>query len=368
MKLKLLHKGRDLIAACLWLASVFWVSFRGGVLPWLCFFAFLLQIPVFLGYLIYVNFFLKLHQGMSERRVTKAEEKPFCLVLENSGFLPIGELTVIWEERAGQITGEGKNAVRSLLPGERREEGYKLSCRYAGTYPVGVLGFSVSDLFGLVSFSFSVPEKYRAVVMPKITGDAEELLGRRLPEEEALFQNTELTEDIPGNDFRRYTAGDRAGAVNWKLYAKTGELYTRLPENRNVGLFAILLASCTLREEAIEDIIQRDRFLTFAVSAAWYFGRQGKPVELIFPAGSFKHILVDSYSGFETFYREISEGLYYGAGTDAEQAVAAEEKRLRAEGRRLFVIRERELSDAEEMPAEEESTGWRSLDAAGGTV
>jgi len=322
-------------------ASVVFISFKGGLLPFLLFFTLFLQIPVFLLYLIYVNRYLKIHQETHDRHLSKSEECDLLLVLENSGFLPVGSLTLNVEKRVSSLKNLDSAKCFELYPGQRLEEHLRLTCLYAGTYPVGVLSFSVTDPFGIFSFTFEVPQKYRAIVKPEIAEDPSGEISRLLPEDEALFQNRSLFEDTLGNDLKKYEKGDRLSGVHWKLYAKTGKLFTRLRENRDVGMFTLLLASKPVREEEAGDIIRRDAFLTFCVSAAYFFAGQKKPVEIVFAKGDWVRLIVDSYESFEEFYVLITEGIY--CSSDERLMCENEERELKSSGRRLLTIYEREF-------------------------
>ena len=339
MKRKRKRPFRIYIYLILLVLSVVWISFEGGAFSYLCFFALILQYPLFLLYLIYVNLSLKIHQETPERHLKKNESEDFLLVLENSLFLPIGRLILNYEEQASYLSGEGVKQEIFICPGQRIEKRMKLTCYYAGTYPVGVLSFAVTDPLGLFSASFEVPQKYRAIVSPKITDEASQKMADLLVQAENLFSNTASKDEILGNDLKKYSPGDSYNSIHWKVYARTGELMTRLREDRDVGMYTILLAAERVREEEMGDIIMRDAFLTLAVSVAYYFATQSKPVELVFPRGEWVSLIVDSYEGFEEFYALVTEGLFYPGG---EVSYGKKDEDLRLSGRRVIVIYEKD--------------------------
>lgn len=357
MKPNLRHPIRFIIYLILFAASVVWISFEGGMLPYLTFFALLLQYPLFIAYMIYVNQSLKIHQETPVRQFKKNEAQDFLLVLENSGFLPVGALYLKEEDKASKLIkkGAGKDSKIpedtqkaekmsfTIMPGKRCEMKMKLVCFYAGTYPVGVLSFTITDPFGIFAASFEVPQKYRAIVRPDVSDEEGWRIAKTLPSDEARFQNKNSADDILGTELKKYSQGDRKSAVHWKLYAKTGELYTRLPENKNVGMFTVLLCSERIREESIGDTIMRDAFLTRAVSFAYYFAKQEKPVEIIFCQGDWKSFIIESYKTFEAFFSEITKGIYFGgAGEDCAALYKEKERSLKASGKRVFVIYEKD--------------------------
>ena len=197
------HPKRSAVYFVLLIASVVFISFKGGILSFLLFFALLIQLPVFFFYSIYVNQYLKIHQETHDRHLSKAEECDLFLVLENSGFLPVGSLTLNVEDRVSRLKGADGFRNLKLYPGQRLEEHFRLTCLYAGTYPVGVLSLSIGDPFGIFSLTFDLPQKYRAIVKPEIEESLTERVSSMLPEDEALFQNRSLSEDILGNDLKK---------------------------------------------------------------------------------------------------------------------------------------------------------------------
>ena len=56
-------------------------------------------------------------------------------------------------------------------------------------------------------------------------------------------------------------------------------------------------------------MIQRDRFIEYAVSAVDYFVRQNKPVRIIFYYFGVRHHLIDGYESFSEFYTDITRHL-----------------------------------------------------------
>ncbi|MBO6112056.1 MAG: DUF58 domain-containing protein [Lachnospiraceae bacterium] len=346
MKRYFLHPLRAVTYFLLLTASVVWISFEGGLLPWLSFFALVIQYPAFLLYLLYVNHFLFIHQQSLGIRLTKSQETGYKLILQNGGLIPIGYLKLDLEDKAARLNGSDLTVPMVLPANKRLEKDAALTCLYAGTYYTGVLSYSVSDIFGIFLHTFDVPQKFRVIVNPGITGDAAEAFDGKLPVKEALFQSG-IKDELLGNDLKSYEKGDRAAAVHWKLYARSGELFVRLNENRDVGMFTILLAAESVKEESIDDIIMRDGFLTFAVSAAYYFASRNKPVELIYPKGGFISSIVDSYESFESFFLSITEGMYYSGTESARIKYEEEAYRLVKEGRRVLTIFEKDFAGKE---------------------
>ena len=98
---------------------------------------------------------------------------------------------------------------------------------------------------------------------------------------------------------------------------------TRVPERKNLREVQIYLIARNKPAELfdLEEIRCRDRFLEFAVSAAWYFGSRREPVRLVFPRGGIREMVVSSPDTFLTFYDEISRGPFYNTDDEADRLV-----------------------------------------------
>ena len=221
--------------------SILWVSFYGSPLPYLVFYTVLLSLPFWLLYVLIIFLTLRIYQSTPDVFCTKGESVPFEIQLENTGLLPMGELSFEWEERLASYEDVPAHARFSLRPGEKLTLNGNLRCLYAGTYPVGILRIRVNGPFGIAHFRFRMPSELRLCVRPIIEESSDV---RKLREALASDRSKAYREDVlPGNDLRRYVPGDRLNRIHWKASARQGELLSRLPgENEIQGVCLLLKA------------------------------------------------------------------------------------------------------------------------------
>jgi Protein of unknown function DUF58. len=93
--------------------------------------------------------------------------------------------------------------------------------------------------------------------------------------------------------------GDPLNYVHWKNYARTGEMYVRLPDRQDSEMMTFLIVS---DEDA--SIETRDYMLEYVVSAANWFAEQSKPVRFMYYCSGVKDYLIDGYDSFSGFYFE----------------------------------------------------------------
>ncbi len=339
MKERLKQKLPLLVYIVLLILAVVFASFWGGVLPYLCLF-FLLLCPLFsLLYAFYAHTALQLYHELSDRRIKKGEEVTYRLVLENHGPFPLLLVTLQYEEELCEL--RDMKTTLSLLPWQRLTLTTPLSCRYAGTYPVGVLTYGIRDPFGLFSFRFEVPSEFRAIVRPKIAEGEEQRILSNLRTPDQSIQ-PDVFEDVLGNHLKAYQSGDPVHAIHWKNYARTGEVLIRTPEEESMGKVHILLDS----EEIVEGLPamrQRDRFLEYVVSVAHAFLKQGKPVDFSYAAGDLKTSVIAGWRDFSSFWNQMPEDLTHHRSEDFAQQCEQRIRELSVAGEEWISIKETEF-------------------------
>ncbi|MBQ4293028.1 MAG: DUF58 domain-containing protein [Lachnospiraceae bacterium] len=289
------------------LAGAFaFASFYGGALPYALLF-FLLLYPVFaLLHRVYTDLALRVFHELSKRRVEKYEEAEYRLVLENRGPFPIHGLKLSYEEDFCLLPK--KEDCISLMPGQRLSFMLPLSCKYAGTYPIGLTSYSISDPFSLFVFRFRTPAEFRAIVRPRVTDVAEKELIAERERSKSGAKHPFLHESIAGTDLRAYQNGDSVRAIHWKNYARTGELMVRKPDEQELSGVHVFLDSLD-PEDGDFDVPQRDLFLEYAVSLAHCFLKQGRSIDFCYPAGDLKRMMIASWKDFLSFTDQMPEEL-----------------------------------------------------------
>ena len=288
-------------------------SFYGGPGIYVWLYA-LLVLPPLAGVYILLNYrALHIFQEIEVHRVVRGEDHTFRAVIENAGFLPIHRMRLtLYDDRCDIYEIENGQEI-SLGSHEKRELQSGISCRYAGSYYVGIRDVGFSDPFFIFKAVFRVPYTFRAVVSPPITDLAHAALDLENPLFNLGLKSRVLYEETPGNDMRVYRQGDPLGAINWKVSARLSELMVRVPDRMEKRTVTILMLAANVPDnsEDIGFLQRRDYFLELIVSAAWHFAAAGVPVRLIYPAGEVSETVVDSERRFMDFYGRAADGIFY---------------------------------------------------------
>ena len=290
-----------IIYLALLIASAVLVTNRGGGFSYVLFFSVVLYLPVAFLQLLYTRKVLRIYQDVSGRLLYKNSAVPYQISIENSGILPIGGITLIMAKEVTDFADDFTTDRYSFLPGENRLINTMISCRYAGEYLEGISRIHITDMFSLMSMTYDIPTPLRVHVLPVITDVAvadlnrlfEEMAGRR-----NMFR-LEKDDVILGNDLRKYKDGDSLSTIHWKNYARTGELFVRLPDKQESEMLTVVIIPD--EETTIE---KHDHMLEYIVSLANHFAKQGKAVEIVYYSGGVKRFLIEDYDSFRVFYLE----------------------------------------------------------------
>tara|TARA_B100001250_G_scaffold409427_1_gene433766 strand:+ start:115 stop:1368 length:1254 start_codon:yes stop_codon:yes gene_type:complete len=120
----------------------------------------------------------------------------------------------------------GLNYMRvNLGPGETTRVRYVLRCPLRGHYSIGPISIRYRDSFNLFSQEMYVDHRSDLIVFPQVRAIEEAMVRSRTPK--MYTGATTLRTPGPGTEFfslREYVPGDPFKIINWKAYARTGQL------------------------------------------------------------------------------------------------------------------------------------------------
>ena len=302
------------------------VSFRGGAFSYALFYAALLYPPLALLYLLFVRATFRIHQELVSRELKKRVDAYYQLTLENAGFLPASGIRLYaYHDRADygeDMTGE----EISLLPKETREYTTTIRCKFSGSYSIGIEKITFRDAFLLFTLTMKTPSPLNVQVLPTVSRDTDEEMARTVMQLTQGMSGSRMAEreDLLGNDLLPYMPGDPLKRIHWKNYARSGELYVRLPEEKDLQMISVVLLARPMTETT-EELTRRDHFLDSAVTIATFFAEQKRPVQFFFYNAGMKKVLVENYEGMQDLCRELSRSLVLREDTEKADSVLTEE-------------------------------------------
>lgn len=308
------------------IAAIIYVSNRGGAFSYTLFYAALAYPVLAFLYLLYMRATIRIDQALPVRELKKNMDQPYVLKIVNSGLLPSAGITIhTYKGRA--VFGEELNGKTiSLLPKAEIEWETALSCKYSGSYAAGISRLTFRDCFGLITMTLKTPAPMYVQVLPVVNPDHSEETAKALLNLNmgASGGRMKERENTLGNEIKPYIQGDPIKRIHWKNYARSGELFVRLPEEKDLQLVSVVLLARPV--EGLEDetgdlaagrLAERDRFLDEAASVAAYFAGQKRPVQFFFYNAGVKRMLVEDFEGLHSLGLELSKELVLRGDTAA---------------------------------------------------
>ena len=220
----------------------------------------LLVVAICLGAVIVYSFISVLLSVLTLTARTNIDKKELnrketvCLTLTLNGvvLLPVTCFVTVYPPGAKYWQKHKRHRhAFSLTPSLilTREYAFNLICSHRGYYTAGLRTLRLRDLFGL----FSVPiirsrkeeMKNPLTVFPRVYRLQSEEEKVAIAEGNASTQIKSASQGELLGDSRQYQSGDPLNRINWKLSARTRELYTRQFEvQENPQVLIILDAAC----------------------------------------------------------------------------------------------------------------------------
>ena len=216
----------------------------------------------------------KIYATLNEHQILRGEENALRLRAARRSVLPAGPVTVCWRDGAAL-----KEAV--LTPSFRRpaQLSMALDTRHIGAFDMQVEWVRWSDLYGLFHLTKKGWKGDRMLVLPR-PFDIEKPTFSVSEEGDAALRRASEDYNAP-DDIRAFQPGDAMKRVQWKLYARRGELLVRQYEAPMPPDTLILLDCGAVRGDTEETRAKlRDALCETAVAVADLQMGDGQPVRL----------------------------------------------------------------------------------------
>ena len=269
----------------------------------------------------------RLYVSLSEQQVLRGEPDDLVLKAHRSSPLPAGALTILWRE------GEGDSARQvTLNPGLRRDAQVSLpvSTAHVGQFILKVEQARWEDLFGLVVFRKTGFQAKQVTVLP-----------RPFPIEKPSFSAAEegaaalrrAAEDYNApDDLRSWQPGDAMKRVQWKLYARKGELLVRQYESP-MPPDTLILLDCGKTRGGTPELSARfqDALCETAVAVADLQMKDGQKVRMPLYGREANEFASDHRDHLLILQRMLA-AQSFGAEEDFARVIREEMKRVRRSG------------------------------------
>lgn len=222
--------------------SVYPAVLVNGVAGYLPCFTLLFGGALSLVHLLLVRNRVSCQAQLTDLQLTRGDETPFFVELENQSVLPVPLLNIRFY--IGDVHGLDEHEYPlnvTLSAKEKRSFDLQADFPHLGIYLAGVKQVEVRDLFGLFSARSSAADRQEIYVQPKL------ILPRDLPLDDKRNQESlrsKVAAAMSGMDYvgvREYALGDPIKMIQWKLSAHADGLMTKLMESYTTTGVSIVL-------------------------------------------------------------------------------------------------------------------------------
>ncbi len=158
--------------------------------------------------------------------VYKGDDVIVELTISNNSYRRTQQLEVFDNVPHEMKMRQGINQMRmNLGPGQSARIKYRVRCPLRGHYTLGPVSVRYRNVFNLFANESKVQDRTDITVFPQVREIEEALLRSNVPK--MYTGATTLKTPGPGMEFyslREYLPGDAFRSINWKAFARTGEL------------------------------------------------------------------------------------------------------------------------------------------------
>lgn len=169
---------------------------------------------------------LDMVRTLSADNLYKGDDLYVELAITNNSFRRTQQLEIFDNVPHEMKLRSGLNYMRvNLGPGETTRIRYVLRCPLRGHYSFGPVSVRFRNSFNLFSHEMYIDHRSGIIVFPQVRDVEEAMIRSKTPK--MYTGATTLRTPGPGTEFfslREYVPGDPFKIINWKAYARTGQL------------------------------------------------------------------------------------------------------------------------------------------------
>lgn len=287
-----------------YILSVAGISVYGGRAVYGFHFAVLMFPLVSFIYLICVYMSFKIYGRVEGKTRVAGHPSEFYYSLQNESFFAFASVQIVLYSDFSTITDADGDLCYELMPGSGFYKSSVLVCKYRGIYKVGVKEVIIEDFFGFFKLRYENKEQTEVTVRPNIiyldglkSGDITSI----------TFRDSKLNKTERDVLLREYIQGDPVKDINWKTFAKTGDIYVRnrIGEEKQ-GVYVIM--DTKRYSSDINDYLPlENKTIETTLALAMFFLKKNIPVNVVFYADKLYNVAVATMHDFGRVYNSFSE-------------------------------------------------------------
>jgi uncharacterized protein (DUF58 family) len=258
-------------------------------------------------YLVCVYFSFKIYGRVEGKTRVAGHPGEFFFSLQNESFFAFASVQTVLYSDFSTITGFDGNLRYELMPGSGVYKSSVLVCKYRGQYRVGVKEVIIEDFFGFFKLRYENKEQTEVTVMPNIVY----LDGLRSSDVTSVTaRDSKINRTERDVLLREYVQGDPVKDINWKTYAKTGDLMVRNRIGEEKQGVCIIMDTKRYSSDINDYLPLENKTIEATLALAMFFLKKNIPVNVVFYAAKLINIPVSSMHDFGKLYKSFSEILF----------------------------------------------------------
>ncbi|HPJ22216.1 MAG TPA: DUF58 domain-containing protein [Clostridia bacterium] len=296
-----------IIYSILILASLYFVYFYGGVVPWALFYLVILLPLVSFSYLLITYFSFTYIEKSSATTYIKGEKMLYRCSFANNMLLPSVYTKIFIQTPDSLVRGGCDILNESVVMGKGRKIEYEIDCRYRGRYEIGIMKVEFTDFLNLFRLVLKKSAYNSVLVFPRIKVSNELINdGMTLSDFRVAMFNKSKGEETMVN-LREYAYGDSSRLIHWKLSARLNKLMVTDKESTFDSRIFIVVDLKKIDRPLSERIVYEDLLVEEIVSTANYFLGKGVPVDLVYYNNGINIVHGASMKDFDDIYNLMAE-------------------------------------------------------------
>ncbi|MDR2531689.1 MAG: DUF58 domain-containing protein [Oscillospiraceae bacterium] len=280
-------------------AAAVFASFFGGAFSYALFYAGIAVPLTCLIYLFYVYARLKIYQTIESKIVVKGDKIGYEYILSNESAVHFTGIKIEFLSDYSKVDLSENQSEISLAPSLRIEKETSLVCLYRGEYKVGINAVLIKDYLGLFMLRRKNPSVMNIRVYPRVV-KLNSLGALNFGDDVKSLPFSVKNGQEQDTDLRAFALGDNIRAVNWKVSAKHGGLFTRRKTEPPKERIAVFIDTSPVESE--KKILTEDKILEAALAITDFYLERGIETEVIYLAAVLNRFCINNREDFSRFY------------------------------------------------------------------
>jgi uncharacterized protein (DUF58 family) len=296
-----------IIYSVIFLASLYFVYFYGGPVPWAIFYI-VIGLPLISIVYLTISFFtFKYYESCPARSYLKGEKIQYKCLFANSAIFPYIYVKLYIQTPETAVTGWPDIYNESLITGKSKTLEYEIESKYRGRYEIGILKVEFRDFLNLFEFRLRKSSSLSVLIYPRLKA-SKEFMDEGMTMSDfrvALFNKSKGEESIL--NLREYAYGDSSRLIHWKLSARMQKLIVTDKESTFDSRVIMVLDLQKNNIHPREKIVYEDTLVEDAVATLYYFLMHNIPVDLVYCKKTITTWSGNSMADFDRLYAILAE-------------------------------------------------------------